>query len=110
MSSGRDAGLQQERTTLAWRRTGLALLVGALTIGRLTLDTLGPVVVVPSVMVACLAGWVAVEALRSRRLSRAHPDEPGYSVLADGRLPLVVTVVLVGLGGLEVLAALSRLL
>jgi uncharacterized membrane protein YidH (DUF202 family) len=108
--AGRDPGLQQERTMLAWRRTGLALLVGSLTIGRLTLEVIGPVVVVPTVLTATLAGWVVVESLRSRRLARAHPHEPGFSVLSDGRLPAAVAAVLAGLAAAEVAAAVVRLL
>lgn len=105
-----DPTAPQERTALAWRRTGLALLVGALTIGRLTLDTLGAVVVLPTVLAAALAGWVLVEALRARRLVRPHPDQPGFSVLADGRLPVVVAGLVGGLGLGELLAAIVGLL
>jgi MoxR-like ATPase len=65
----RDPGMQQERTTLAWRRTGLSLLVGSLTIGRLTFDTVGLVVVLATAITAALAVWVIVTALRSRRMS-----------------------------------------
>ena len=54
----RDPGMQQERTTLAWRRTGLSLLVGSLTIGRLTLDTIGAAVVIPTAITAVLALWI----------------------------------------------------
>ena len=105
-----DATAPQERTVLAWRRTGLALLVGALTIGRLTLDTLGPAVVLPTVIAATLAGWVLVEALRARRLARPHPDQPAFSVLADGRLPVVVAGLVGGLALGELAAAVVGLL
>lgn len=104
-----DPAAPQERTALAWRRTGLALLVGALTIGRLTLDSLGPVVVLPTVVAATLAGWVLVDALRARRMARPHPDQPGFSVLADGRLPAVVAGLVGGLALGELLAALRAL-
>ena len=119
MADRRDAGTSppasdptapQERTALAWRRTGLALLVGALTIGRLTLDALGPVVVLPTVVAVVLAGWVVVEALRFRRMARPHPDRPGFSVLADGRLPVVVAGLVGGLALGELLAAAVALL
>ena len=100
-----DATAPQERTALAWRRTGLALLVGSLTIGRLTLDTLGPAVVLPTVVGVTLAGWVLLEALRSRRLARPHPEQPAFSVLADGRLPVVVAGLVGGLDLGELLAA-----
>ena len=105
----RDPGAQQERTTLAWRRTGLALVVGALTIGRLTLDALGPVAALPAVLAASLALWVVVESLRNRRLARPHPGEPAFSVLADGRLPALVAVVVGGLALGELIAALADL-
>ena len=105
-----DPAAPQERTSLAWRRTGLALLVGSLTIGRLTLDTLGPAVVVPTVFGAALAGWVLIASLRTRRLARAHPGDPTFSVLADGRLPAVVAALVGALALGELLAALVRLL
>jgi putative membrane protein len=105
-----DRAAPQERTALAWRRTGLALLVGTLTIGRLTLDPLGPAVVVPTVLGAALAAWVLVVALRARRMARPHPDEPGFSVLADGRLPAVVAALVGALALAELLAAVVRLL
>ena len=106
----RDPGLQQERTTLAWRRTGLALLVASLAIGRLTLESLGPVVVLPTVVAAAVAAWVVAESVRARRMSRRHPHEPDFSVLAGGRLPALVAVVVGVLALAEVSAALVRLL
>ena len=88
----------------------LALLVGSLTIGRLTLDALGPAVVVPTVVGVVLAGWVLVAALRARRFARPHPDQPAFSVLADGRLPVVVAALVGGLAAGELLAAVVDLL
>ncbi|MGG5260647.1 DUF202 domain-containing protein [Phycicoccus avicenniae] len=105
----RDPGMQQERTTLAWRRTGLALLVGTLTIGRLALDALGGAVLLPTVLVAALAGWVVVDTLRQKRLGFVHPDDPRYTVLRDGRLVLAVAVVVAALGLGELALAVSRL-
>jgi uncharacterized membrane protein YidH (DUF202 family) len=100
----RDPGMQQERTTLAWRRTGLSLLAGSLTLGRLTLDTLGWAVVVPTVMTTSIALWIVATALRERRLSREHPGEPIFSVLSGGHLPAATTVT-VGLLALGVAAS-----
>lgn len=105
-----DPAAPQERTSLAWRRTGLALLVGSLTIGRLTLETLGPAVVAPTMLATALAAWVVLASLRTRRLARAHPGDPTFSVLADGRLPVVVAALVGALALGELLAALVRLL
>ncbi len=104
-----DRGAQQERTTLAWRRTGLALVVGSLTIGRLTLDTLGVVVVLPTLLAASLALWVVVVSLRSRRPARRDAGGRSFTVLPDGRLPTVVAVAVGSLAVGELLAALADL-
>ena len=107
----RDPGLQQERTALAWRRTGLALVVGALTIGRLTMDTLGTSVVVPAAAALVLAAWVVSVTLRGRRYALAHPDEPHFDrILRDGRVPAVVALVTVALALGELTAASVQLL
>ena len=104
-----DPAAPQERTSLAWRRTGLALLVGSLTIGRIALETVGPAVAVPTVLGAALATWVTLAAMRTRRLARPHPDEPAFSVLADGRLPAVVVVLVGGLALGELVSTLAAL-
>lgn len=107
----RDPGLQQERTALAWRRTGLALVVGALTIGRLTMDTLGTTVLLPAAAAAVLAAWVVSVTMRGRRHALTHPDEPSFDkVLRDGRVPAVVALVAAGLALGELAAALTQLL
>lgn len=105
----RDPGMQQERTTLAWRRTGLALLVGTLTIGRLTLESLGVAVVLPTVLVAVLAAYVVADTLRQRRLALTHPDDPRFSVLRDGRLVAAVAAVVGALGLGELVVSVLRL-
>ena len=106
----RDPGLQQERTALAWRRTGLALVIGALTIGRLTMDTLGTSVLVPAFAAAVLAAWVVSVTLRGRRYALTHPDEPNFDrILRDGRVPAVVALVTVALAVGELTAALVQL-
>ncbi len=104
-----DRGAAQERTTLAWRRTGLALVVGALTIGRLTLDHLGPGVVVPTALVAALGAGVLLGAARARRLAGGRDGKPELSVLRDGRLPGVVASLMAVLALGELASALARL-
>jgi len=108
--SASDHSAPQERTALAWRRTGLALLVGVLTIGRLTLDTLGPAVLVPCALGVVLAGWVLIASLGQRRVARANADEPAFSVLADGRLPVVVAGLVAGLALGELASTVAGLL
>ncbi|MBP6995698.1 MAG: DUF202 domain-containing protein [Phycicoccus sp.] len=105
----RDPGLQQERTALAWRRTGLALLVGALVIARLTFDTIGPLSAVPALFTTALAGYVVAQVLRGRRYGRQHEHDARFSVLHDGRLVVAAAAVLGGLALAELLAAVTAL-
>lgn len=84
-----DAGLQPERTALAWRRTALAVIVGSLVAARLLTPTDGPL----SLLLATAGGigglllFVAV-APRRQRLDaslREHGDlraGPGAAALA----------------------------
>ncbi|MBM6400176.1 DUF202 domain-containing protein [Phycicoccus sonneratiae] len=105
----RDPGAQQERTTLAWRRTGLALVVAAFTVGRLALPTLGPSVALPTVLVAALATYVVADTLRQRRIGVAHPDDPRFWVLRDGRVVAAVAVVVMAIGVGELALAVAAL-
>ena len=61
----RDAGLQAERTALAWNRTGMALLANALLALRLGL--VGGQALVMGLGVALLGGALAVTLLGRRR-------------------------------------------
>ncbi|WP_148572929.1 DUF202 domain-containing protein [Nocardioides caldifontis] len=90
-------GAAPERTTLAWQRTALTVLAGALLVSRLTLDALGPAAFVVVVVAIPLALWVLVESrLRHRR---GHPQ--------GGRSAAVLTVAVVALALTE-LGALLR--
>jgi len=50
--SGRDPGLQPERTALAWQRTSLSMAAAVLVVVRLTVGSLGALAV--GVLVFCL--------------------------------------------------------
>ncbi|MGY1842631.1 DUF202 domain-containing protein [Modestobacter sp. SYSU DS0875] len=62
-----DAGLQAERTALAWRRTALAVAVGAVGAGRLAVPVLGALALVAA---AVGLGQAALVALAARRRYR----------------------------------------
>ncbi|MCE1177541.1 MAG: DUF202 domain-containing protein [Micrococcales bacterium] len=103
-----DRGLQQERTALAWQRTGLAMVAGALLVGRLTLTTLGIAVVVPTLAAVAAGLWLVVSQLRRTRARHTHSREAGFdSLLPDGRIPAVAAAIAAGLclGELAGLAA-----
>lgn len=92
-SGGRDAGLQPERTRLAWRRTTLSCVVTAVLALRQALRGTGSPVEVVGVSVIVLL-WLAfmwVAHRRMRELAVARP--PG---LAPGAA-LATTVCAVGL-------------
>ncbi|MFC3690072.1 DUF202 domain-containing protein [Aquipuribacter hungaricus] len=81
-----DAGLQPERTRLAWRRTTLAVLTGAALSARLLPEVLGPAGMVLALVALAGAGALAVLAdRRSRQVVRALRDggpPPGAGALA----------------------------
>lgn len=92
-----DPGLQPERTELAWRRTGLTLLVGSLIATRVLLQILGGWAAALGVIeVASAAGLLFAihRAFTAQRLAtdRDHP------VLAGGRILGGVALYVVGVG------------
>ncbi|WP_177426673.1 DUF202 domain-containing protein [Knoellia remsis] len=95
-----DAGLQPERTLLAWRRTALSLAAGNAIALRVAAGELGLLAVV-----LCLVGLgvaVGVWILATRRYRRAHLS----LVAADGPLAaggLTVSAVALSAGILAVL-------
>lgn len=101
-----DDGAQVERTSLAWTRTGLAMLVGTLLAARMTAHRLGAVAIIVAA-VAC-AATIASLMLARRRYRRAHHTlQSGHGELPDGRLPALVATVALLLGAIELTYMLS---
>lgn len=101
-----DSGAQAERTSLAWTRTGLAVLVATLLTARLAAERLGVFAVI-----AASAGSLAAIAslvLARRRYRRAHSALVTNKVLPDGMLPALVAAIACLLGVIEICYALFR--
>ncbi|HXH33583.1 MAG TPA: DUF202 domain-containing protein [Plantibacter sp.] len=99
-----DAGLQPERTALAWRRTGLAIVAGSLIAMRILPEILGVWVLIPAGLGTIVSIGVVIAAHRRylaqhRRLTTADTDR---IALPDGRLPAVVAGLTL-LGGIAAL-------
>lgn len=89
-----DHGLQNERTALAWLRSGVALVGVALVVARLTATHI-PLLGLVLAVIAVLLGMAAACTVSLRYGSVSRSLWAG-SRLPDGRLPaLVVVLVLV---------------
>jgi hypothetical protein len=96
-----DAGLQLERTALAWQRTLLALSVGFLGAGRVLLPTFGilALVVASAGLIIAITMIVIIE----RRYRRRHlhlTTVDGASLPSGGRLILACASLCLAAGGL----------
>lgn len=104
-----DAGLQAERTALAWRRTCLALLAGSLVATRILPELFGPWSALLGVAGAVCAGLLL--AAIHRRYRTHHRDLHRYgdhTPLAGGRLIgalalFAVSASLISIGAVAVL-------
>ena len=81
-----DPGLQPERTELAWRRTTLALIVGALVALRLLPPALGSWSIIVGLAGLVLAAIIWVLAHRRARLT-SHALRHEHAVLPGGGPP-----------------------
>lgn len=106
-----DAGLQPERTRLAWRRTLLALVVAAVVAERLLAPVLGR-----AALLLAGAGLLAVLALSIAVVRRTRATDTSLSDRGDlsgahGAAALTATALLCSAGGLlAVLLVLQRAL
>jgi uncharacterized membrane protein YidH (DUF202 family) len=100
VTARQDPGLQPERTELAWRRTLLAMAVGALVSMRLLPPVLGDAAVLVGAagLVAIAALWV----LAHRRLRRATAVFQGRSPapMPGGALLLALALLTAGASAL----------
>ena len=92
-----------ERTSLAWTRTGLALMVAAVVVARLTVGRLGAISVAVALLGLILAASIVV--ISRRRFRATHLALASGQHRPDARLPAVlaaftVVVALVELGAI----------
>lgn len=88
-----DAGLQPERTALAWRRTALALVTAALVAIRVLPVLLGPWAFIPAGLGMALAVGVLIASHVRYRVQHNRLTSSGSDKIAlpDGFLPTIVT-------------------
>ena len=102
-----DPGLQNERTSLAWSRTALALVVAVLLAARITLGELGLLTIIFTIFTLPLAVGVLVSASRRYRSAHHALHAPG-TFLPDARLPAAVTVLVLSLAAIELAYVYAR--
>lgn len=87
-------GAQNERTTLAWGRTALSVLVTAAIVSRLAVDSIGPVALLAVVAAVPVSVWIV---LGSRRRYRRRLDwtERAPLRIRDGQFEFAVSAVVV---------------
>ncbi|MEI4274021.1 DUF202 domain-containing protein [Klenkia sp. LSe6-5] len=96
-----DVGLQAERTALAWRRTALAMAVGAVGAGRLAAPVLGTPALAAAAIGLAQAALVTVVARRRYRVVHGslttHGDLTGVRQAGLPIAALACSGLLVGL-------------
>ena len=103
-----DAGLQPERTSLAWRRLALALFGLALAVPRLGWPVMGAWALAPAGIAA--AGAVTLLITSHLRYLHTHLVLTARSVqpLPDGRLPLITVLAALTLATVGVVIVVIR--
>lgn len=90
MGETRDPGLQRERTRLAWRRTYLAVLVGALVALRLLPPVLGAAGLLAVAVVLVAAVLLTVLAERRGRRVQRQADQGAGALPRAGAVTLLL--------------------
>ena len=94
-----DPGLQPERTALAWRRTALAVAVGAVAGARLLAPALGAAAVAVALLGLALAAlFLFGSTRRARRAQDALLRDGHLAAGPGGRLLAVVSIACTALG------------
>lgn len=101
-----DPGLQPERTSLAWRRTGLALFAGSLVAARVLPEVLGAWAAVLGFTGVAAGGLLLYAAHRRYSRHRAKLLADGdRSAIADGRLIAATSLFVLSSAALSLIVA-----
>lgn len=97
---GEDHGLQPERTTLAWSRTGVAATTAALVTARVAIarESMLLAVLAGIVAVSAVAGLIATSAGHAARRAWFHRERSSRGLPAVARMTVVSTVALCIIG------------
>ena len=81
MSSFRDSGLQPERTSLAWTRTALSLVVNAILLLRVGVQDSDPALLASGVALCGIAACLIQVGLRRGKDLSARAAAPGAGIM-----------------------------